>query len=80
MFPMFPPQLMQIVNMVQSGGNPMAMMQSMFGNNPTFNMAMNMAHGKSPEQLQQTVKNLAKERGMSDEQLNQFLSQFGLKI
>lgn len=77
---MFPPQIMQMVNMVQNGGNPMALMQSMFGNNPAFNMAMNMAQGKSPQQIQQIVRNIAKERGMDDNQLNQFLSQFGLKI
>lgn len=42
--------------------------------------AMKMGQGKSPEQMQTLVRNLAKQKGMNDEQLNQFLNQFGLKI
>ena len=36
-------------------------MQQMFGNNPMFGRAMEMAQGKSPEQLKETVMNLAKQ-------------------
>ena len=39
-----------------------------------------MGQGKSPEQIQNIVRNLAKQKGMYDEQLNQFLNQFGLKL
>nr|DAI78008.1 MAG TPA: hypothetical protein [Caudoviricetes sp.] len=41
---------------------------------------MQMGQGKSPEQMQTLVRNLAKQKGMNDEQLNQFLNQFGLKL
>lgn len=65
---------------LQASSNPVEMMQSMFGNNPMFQRAMQMGQGKSAEQLQETVRNLARQRGVDDAQLNQFLSSFGLKI
>lgn len=78
---MFPPQMMQqLMGKLQNSNNPMAVMQNMFGNDPIMQRAMQMAQGKSPEQLQQTVRNLAQQRGMSTDQLNQFLSQYGLKL
>lgn len=39
-----------------------------------------MGQGKSQQQMQTLVRNLAKQKGMNDEQLNQFLSQFGLRL
>ena len=64
--------------------NPLTMMQ-MFNqikgsNNPMFGRAMEMAQGKSPEQLKETVMNLAKQRGIDPQQAQQMLSQFGIKI
>lgn len=70
----------QLMGQLQNSGNPMGMMQQMFGNNPLFQRAMQMANGKNPEQLQQTVINLARQQGMNDQQLAQFLANFGLKI
>lgn len=75
-----PMQMMQLMGQLQSSSNPMALMQNMFGNDPIMQRAIQMGQGKSPEQLQQTVRNLARQKGMSDAQLNQFLSQFGLKL
>ena len=71
-----PMQLMQIMN----NPNPQALMQQMFGSNPVFNRTMEMTQGKSPEQIQQIVRNVAKARGMDEAQLNQFIGQFGLKF
>ena len=71
-----PMQLMQIM----SKPNPQSLMQQMFGSNPVFNRAIEMAQGKSPEQIQQIVRNVAKARGMDEAQLNQFIGQFGLKF
>lgn len=71
---------LQIMQMLQSANNPLAMMQSITGNNPMFQQAMKMGQGKNPVQIKQTIRNLAKERGMSDDQLNQFVAQFGLKM
>ncbi len=75
-----PMQMMQLMGQLQSSTNPMALIQNMFGDNPIMQRAMQMGQGKSPEQLQQTVRNLAQQKGMSTDQLNQFLSQFGLRL
>lgn len=58
----------------------MGLMKQFAGQNPLMSRAMQMGQGKSPEQMQTLVRNLAKQKGMNDEQLNQFLSQFGLRL
>ena len=55
-------------------------MQKMLGNNPLFGRAMEMAQGKSPEQLKETIMNLAQQRGIDPQQAQQLLSQFGFKM
>nr|DAW60795.1 MAG TPA: hypothetical protein [Caudoviricetes sp.] len=39
-----------------------------------------MGQGKSVEELQSIARNLARQRGMNEAQLNNFLSPFGLKL
>lgn len=75
-----PMQMMQLMGQLQSSTNPMALIQNMFGDNPIMQRAMQMGQGKSPEQMQQIVRNLAQQKGMNEQQLNQFLSQYGLKL
>lgn len=77
---MNPLTMMQMFNQIKGSNNPMGMMQQMFGNDPLMQRAMQMGRGKNPQQLQETVRNLARQRGMDDQQLNQLLSQFGLRI
>lgn len=62
--------------------NPMLnqMLMQSFGNNPNFNRAMQMLQGKTPEQLQQTVMNLAQNQGISMEQLQQIAGQYGFRL
>ena len=71
---------MQLLMQLQNSSDPFQMMNQMFGNNPMFNRAMQMGKGKSPEEIQQIIRNLAKLRGLNEEQLNQFLASFGMKI
>ena len=71
---------MQIMAMLQNSGNPMQMMTQMAQQNPVMGRAMKMGQGKNEVQLKETVRNLAKQRGMSDEQLRQMLSNFGLTL
>lgn len=78
---MFNPMAMaQIMSQLQQSNNPMGMMQNIFGQNPLMQRAMMMSQGKSPQEMQQIVRNLARQKGMSDEQLNQMLGQFGLRL
>lgn len=65
--------LMQLISMTRQGGNPMAMIQQMSANNPQAAQAMKIMQGKSPEQLKQIATNMAKERGMTIEQVMQQL-------
>lgn len=58
----------------------MGMLQGIAGQNPLMGRALQMGQGKSVGELQGIVKKLAKQRGMNDTQLNQFLSSFGLKL
>lgn len=71
---------MQIMAMLQNSGNPMQMLTQMAQQNPMMSRAMQMGKGKNEVQLKETVRNLAKQRGMSDEQLQQMLSNFGLTL
>lgn len=75
-----PMQIMQLMGQLQNSNNPMGLIQNIFGDNPVMQRALQMGQGKSPEQLQQTVRNLAQQKGMDAGQLNQFLSQFGLRL
>lgn len=58
----------------------MGMMQQQFGNNPMFQRAMQMTQGKSEAQVKEIVKNIATQRGMDINQLNQMLNQMGMKL
>ena len=71
---------MQIMAMLQNSGNPMQMLTQLAQQNPMMSRAMQMGQGKNEAQLKETVRNLAKQRGMSDEQLQQMLSNFGLTL
>lgn len=71
---MMPNNMMfQILNMAKNGGNPMALMQQMAGQNPMAAQAMRMINGKNQQQLRQIASNMARERGMSLEQVAQNL-------
>lgn len=71
---------MMLMQMLQNSGNPMMMLQQMAQQNPMMGRAMQMGQGKNEMQLKNTVRNLAKQRGMNDEQLQQMLSNFGLTL
>ena len=63
MAPMNNPVL-TLVQAMQQGRNPMALMQSMARQNPQVAQALQMMHGKSPQQLQSMAQNMARERGV----------------
>lgn len=74
-----PVQMMQAFGQLKAAQNPLQMMQQMLNGDPTFTRAMQMAQGKSPQQVEQIVRNLCQERGINYEQLKQNFSQFGMK-
>lgn len=68
---------LQLIGMLQNANNPMALMQQVLGTNPQFKQVMQIAQGKSPQELEQYVRNLYQSQGQD---INQIASQFGLKI
>ena len=75
-----PMQMMQLMGQLQQSNNPQMLIQNMFGNNPLMQRAMMMGQGKNPAELQQIVRNLARQRGISPEQFNNMMANFGLRI
>ena len=71
---------MQMFQSFMTSQNLMLMMQQMLGGNPMFQQAMQMAQGKNPQQLQEVVKNIAKQKNIDEAQVRQMASQFGLKM
>jgi len=68
---------LQLIGMLQNANNPMALMQQMLGSNPQFQQVMQIVQGKSPAQLEQYVRNLAKGQKIN---ISQLANQFGLNI
>ena len=65
---------LQLIGMLQNAQNPMALMQQVLGTNPQFKQVMQIAQGKSPQELEQYVRNLYQSQGKD---INQTASQFG---
>lgn len=74
---MFNPQ--QLIQMLASSGNPGMILQQIAQQNPLMQRAMEMSKGKSPQELAAIAQNLAAQRGMSSQQFNSLLQQFGLQ-
>lgn len=71
--------MQMLINMVMSGGkiNPNQIM-GMFGNSPQMQQAQNMINsGNDPRQI---INNIAKQKGIDQQQLNQMAQQFGIKL
>lgn len=73
-------QLFQMFAQLRNNPNPMQLAQTMFGQNPLFAQAQKMAQGQSNEQMKQIIMNVAKEKNISSQELNQWASQFGLSL
>ena len=69
--------LMMLMGLMRSGGNPMMMLQQMAGKDPQVAQFMRMLNGKNTQQLQQMAENVAKEKGVS---INDVARQLGLNL
>lgn len=61
--------MMQIMQMVQNGLNPMTVMQNMARTDPQVAQFMKMIEGKNSQQLRQMAENVARERGVTLEEV-----------
>lgn len=71
---------MQLMGLLNQSNNPMELIQNMAGQNPLMGRALQMGKGKSVDELKVIAQNLARQRGMDDKQLGQFLSGLGLRL
>lgn len=71
---------MQLMGLLNQSNNPMELIQNMAGQNPLMGRALLMGQGKSVDELKVIVQNLARQRGMNEKQLGQFLSGLGLRL
>jgi len=67
------PTIQSILQLAAGGGNPISQIQQFLdGQNnqdPRLTQARRLIQGKSPEELEQTARNLAKEAGTTPEQI-----------
>lgn len=71
---------MMLLQMLQGGKmNPQQMM-NMFADNPMMKQAKKMLEDKNSQQIQETIMNIAKQKGMNEEQVKQMAQQFGIKF
>jgi hypothetical protein len=68
---------LQLIGLLQNSNNPMGVLQQLLGNNPQYRQVMQIAQGKSPQELEQYLRNLYQSQGQD---INQVASQFGLKL
>jgi hypothetical protein len=71
---------MQLMGLLNQSNNPLELIQNMAGQNPLMGRALQMGNGKSVDELKVIAQNLARQRGMNEKQLGQFLSGFGLRL
>lgn len=69
--------IQNVVQMLNMGRNPMSMLQQMARTDPQMAQFMQMVNGKSQEQLQQMASNMAKEQGIS---INDVIRQLGITV
>ena len=69
--------LMTLMQVARSGGNFIPVLQRMAMNNPQAAQAIRLIQGKSPQQLEQIATNMAKERGVS---INDIARQLGISL
>ena len=67
----------QLMNVIRTGGDPQALLNSMASRDPQIKQAVQMMSGKTSAQLQQMAQNMARERGIS---LNDVMRQFGINF
>ena len=74
---------MQLIAMLRSGGNPqqlvMGMLQQRASGNPIFANLLSLAQNGNTAEIENVVRNLARERGIDfDTEFNSFRQMFGL--
>lgn len=65
-----------LMQAARAGGNPMQVISGMARGNPIMQQGANMVAGKSPQQLEQMARNMARQRGVN---VDDIISDLGLR-
>lgn len=67
----------QLLQMMKTATNPMAMVQQLAQNNPQLQPLIQNIQNKTPVELEQYARNLAQSKGVD---INKLLNQYGLTV
>lgn len=68
---------LQMLGALQKVQNPMAFLSQMANQNPQLKRVMEVVNGKSPQEIEQYVRNTAQTQGVD---LNQLAQKMGLQL
>ena len=68
---------LQLIQMIQRGGNPQQLVIQAAQNNPILRQAMQAVNGRTPEQVRDMAYQMARQQGVD---LNQLARQLGIKL
>lgn len=68
---------MQLIQMIQRGGNPNQIVGQLIQQHPAVRQAAQFMNGKTPQQIQQQVQQMAAQRGID---LNQLARNLGIQL
>lgn len=68
---------MQLIQMIQGGGNPMQMLTQASKQNPVIGQVLRMTNGKTPGEMRNMAYEMARQKGVD---LNQMAQSMGLKL
>lgn len=68
---------MQLIQMMQSGGNPMQLLSQMGRQNPMVGQVLQMTNGRTPNEMREMAQRIAQQKGVD---LNQLAQSMGLKL
>ena len=68
---------MQLIQMMQSGENPMQLLSQMGRQNPMVGQVLQMTNGRTPNEMRDMAQRIARQKGVD---LNQLAQSMGLKL
>lgn len=68
--------IMPMLQQLSRVQNPMGMMMQMFGGTPQFQQIMQIVQGKSPQELEQYVRNICKSQNIDVDNLIKMVKPF----
>ena len=68
---------MQFIQAVQKGGNPNQLIMQAAQQHPAVKQAMQMVNGKTPDQIRDMARQMARQRGVD---LNQLMQTLGIRF